>query len=98
LPKKGVDFVCMNTLDGAHALAQVEGPQVVRGGSKEECNRGGWNYFIPSPTALALWLNTVGFTEIKMGPVSRENRLKAVATRTGHVDMLRAGLSRPSVR
>ena len=79
-------------------LALVEGPSVTRGGNKASLNRSGWNYFVPSPKGLFMWIQTVGFEDIKVGCVDSNSRIKAVATRQSHVDMLRAGLSRPEIR
>jgi SAM-dependent methyltransferase len=86
------------TIDQAPPIAIVEGPSVIRGGNKENLSRGGWNYYIPCPKALYLWLDSVGFHDIKVGAVDQQRRIRAVATRTQHEDMLRAGLSRPGIR
>jgi len=76
-----------------------EGPRHFRGGSKEDLNRGGgWNYFVPTPRALNLWVDTVGFDDIRMDDTGSSRRIKCVATRRQHKDMLRAGLSRPDIR
>lgn len=79
-------------------LALVEGPAVVRGGSKEELNRGGWNYFLPSSSALKLWIETVGFENVVVGGIDSNSRILAKGVRHKHVDMLRAGLSRRDIR
>jgi len=79
-------------------LALVQGPGMTEGGSREQLTRGGWNYFIPSGKALYLWMETVGFDEIDMGKLNSRNRIKCAGTRLIHKDMLRAGLSRPSIR
>ena len=80
------------------SLALVEGPRAVTGGSAEEYDRGGWNYFIPSEKALGVWLDAVGFQDIEVGAIDSAQRIKAVATRHRHVDMLQAGLSRLDIR
>lgn len=57
-----------------------------------------WNWFDPSPPALAQLLQDVGFRHIKVGPVTPDRRLYAVGTRVTHVDMRRDGLSMPTIR
>lgn len=79
-------------------MAAVEGPKVMHGGSKENLNRGGWNYFLPSCTALALWMETAGFEDVQVGAINNNQRIKAAGVRWQHKDILRAGLSRPDVR
>lgn len=90
----------MGVVAGANSppLAAVEGPKVTRGGSRENLNRGGWNYFLPSTSALALWMETAGFEDVHVGAIDHQQRIKAAGTRTEHKDILRAGLSRPDVR
>ena len=79
-------------------IVRAEGPVISRGGSQENLNRSGWNYFIPSTNALSLWCNTVGFEDIRVQEVDSNSRIHACATRKKHYDMLRAGLSRATIR
>jgi 2-polyprenyl-3-methyl-5-hydroxy-6-metoxy-1,4-benzoquinol methylase len=74
------------------------GPQCFKSGSKDDLTRKGWNYFVPSPFALKLWIASAGFEDIKVDNVGLLHRIKAVATRFRHKDILRAGLSKPSIR
>jgi len=74
------------------------GPQFFKSGTKENLDRRGWNYFVPTPLALKLWIASVGFEEIKVTNVDALHRIKALARRIRHKDILRAGLSRPSIR
>jgi 2-polyprenyl-3-methyl-5-hydroxy-6-metoxy-1,4-benzoquinol methylase len=66
-------------------------------GSPEQLNRGGWNWFVPSRQAIAQMVADVGFADVRTTPVTNQ-RAFATATRTRHVDMLRAGLARPGLR
>jgi 2-polyprenyl-3-methyl-5-hydroxy-6-metoxy-1,4-benzoquinol methylase len=66
-------------------------------GTVEKLNRGGWNWFVPSRQTIAQMLADVGFTNVRTTPVI-DQRAFAAATRTAHVDMLRAGLARPNLR
>jgi len=74
------------------------GPQFITKGSKKDLTRSGWNYFVPSPVVLYLWVATVGFDDITVGNLDSFKRIKCAATRHQHKDMLRAGLSRPNIR
>jgi 2-polyprenyl-3-methyl-5-hydroxy-6-metoxy-1,4-benzoquinol methylase len=102
--------ITFNTLvDGGHCLVETathgsprpvllyEGPTRTLGGSAEDLSRGGWNWLVPSPLALRRMMEDVGFREIL---VRRRPGGRAVGAgyRERHVDMLRAGLSRRSVR
>lgn len=75
-----------------------EGPKCVKQGSGHDGTRSGWNYFVPSPLALGLWVDTVGFCDIRVSETDSSGRIKCVATREHHKDMLRAGLSRADIR
>jgi 2-polyprenyl-3-methyl-5-hydroxy-6-metoxy-1,4-benzoquinol methylase len=88
----------INTAPDSPPLAVIQGPSITGEGNREDLTRGGWNYYIPSDKGLYLWMETAGFENIDMGNVNHNNRLKCAGTRVQHKDMLRAGLSRPSVR
>jgi 2-polyprenyl-3-methyl-5-hydroxy-6-metoxy-1,4-benzoquinol methylase len=66
-------------------------------GSAEELNRSGWNWFVPTEAALVQMMQDVGFRDVRCCHAPN-NRLLAAGKRHEHVDMLRAGLSVPSVR
>lgn len=73
-----------------------EGATKFRNGTKEDLNRSGWNWFLPSPSVLKQLFEDVGFVDVKVtasGP-----RALATARRDKHVDMLRAGLSFRDIR
>ena len=88
--------------DKTTPIVLFEGPRFIKSGTKKDLTRTGWNYFLPTPYALSLWMDTVGFDDIRIGDTgsSRQisRRIKCVATRRQHKDMLRAGLSRPDIR
>jgi len=101
---------CFNALrDGGTCLIETagietdastcayEGAGVFYTGSQAEMNRSGWNWFLPSALALRRMIADIGFSDgLVEGPL--DNRLLAWASRDTHRDMLRAGLSVPSVR
>jgi SAM-dependent methyltransferase len=65
------------------------------GASAAALNRGGWNWFIPSPLALARMLWAAGFDGVRVAWA--DGRLYAHATKTRRVGITRAGLSRTDV-
>lgn len=84
--------------DTGNGILEYWGPTgLTTPGTTEKLNRGGWNWFVPTRLAIAQMLADVGFTDVRTTPVANQ-RSFAVATRTKRVDMLRAGLARPSLR
>lgn len=79
------------------SVCLYEGHAVHHSGTAEERNRGGWNYYIPSPSCLARWAADAGFQEVNVGPVV-DDRIHARLTRTAFTDFLRAGVSNTRVR
>jgi 2-polyprenyl-3-methyl-5-hydroxy-6-metoxy-1,4-benzoquinol methylase len=59
--------------------------------------RWGWNWFVPSLEATGRMMTDVGF-ELRSAAMHEGERVLAVGRRARHVDMLRAGLSRPNIR
>jgi SAM-dependent methyltransferase len=82
---------------GAGCSAEYWGPTRFGPGRAEDQSRSGWNWFVPTEAALMQMMRDVGFRQVRCcrGP---GDRLLAAAVREAHVDMLRAGLSRPGVR
>jgi 2-polyprenyl-3-methyl-5-hydroxy-6-metoxy-1,4-benzoquinol methylase len=58
---------------------------------------GGWDWFVPSLGAVRAMLEDTGF-EVRDARLHEGGRVTALARRRQHVDMLRAGLARPSIR
>ena len=63
--------------------------------SQSQLNRGGWNWFLPSPTALARMLWAAGFDDIRVAWA--DGRVYAEATKARQIGITRAGLSRPDL-
>lgn len=78
------------------SMFSYAGPSILKTGTKEKLNRGGWNWFIPSEKALQTLLEDVGFENVQVKATMP--RLFAVGTRRKHVDMNRAGLSVRTIR
>lgn len=79
-------------------ILEYEGPGVFSGGTEEELNRRGWNWFVPSVSCLSQMIADVGFDNVDSSGLMDGNRCLATGVRTMHRDMLRAGLSVPAVR
>ncbi|MCU7800350.1 MAG: class I SAM-dependent methyltransferase [gamma proteobacterium symbiont of Lucinoma myriamae] len=77
---------------------RYEGSMVYHG-AEEEQNRGGWNWFVPSPVALERMLYAAGFDEIEISFSGIfKNRIYAVAKKTKLVGITKAGLSVQAIR
>jgi 2-polyprenyl-3-methyl-5-hydroxy-6-metoxy-1,4-benzoquinol methylase len=85
------------TVESKRLILGYAGPTAVEGGTAEERNRAGWNWFLPSPPTLSSMMADVGFTEIEMRRI-RAERIFAVGVKQAQVDMTRAGLSVRSIR
>jgi SAM-dependent methyltransferase len=84
-------------VDRDGSWVNYQGPTAVSGGSREQLNRTGWNWFVPSPQALRQMMADAGFQEVGIGPIENA-RVLAVGKRTVHCDILRAGLSVRTIR
>jgi 2-polyprenyl-3-methyl-5-hydroxy-6-metoxy-1,4-benzoquinol methylase len=76
-------------------VLQYDGPSITYAGSRKELNRGGWNWYVPSPSTLGAMLCDSGFEDIELKV--HAPRAHALATRTTHIDICRAGLSVPTI-
>ena len=84
-------------LNSTESVMEYQGPGVLGPGSKEDLNRGGWNWFVPSPAALGRMMGDVGYEDVTVSEVVGARSL-AVATRHRHRDLMRSGLSARSIR
>lgn len=78
-------------IDRKEPYLHFQGTKITSSGTKEELNRSGWNYFIPSPSALQRMLEQVGYEEVKT--LLFENRLYGYAEKKSQVGITKAGLS-----
>lgn len=72
------------------------GSYIYGSGEKEKLNRGGWNWFIPSPSALYRMLKEAGFDDIKT--TFFEGRVYGYAKKVAEIGICRAGLSMPDIK
>ena len=78
-------------------ICLFEGSCVHNSGRKQTLNRTGWNWFIPSPSALRRMLKEVGFEGIRTQYFDASKRVYAYARKTSQVGMCKAGLSVPNI-
>ncbi len=78
--------------DSRETILTYEGPGVFGAGSHEDLSRSGWNWFIPSPSALSQMMQDVGFVDVRLGTVV-DGRLLAVGRKEADMDIMRSGLS-----
>ena len=85
--------------DSDEPICSFEGNYVYHAsGTREELNRGGWNYFKFSGSALERMMKEAGFTEVKAKWDANYNRLFAYGIKESQVGICKAGLSVPSIR
>ena len=93
----GVILVETAGINSKKAFAKYEGNYVFSSGTKEELNRGGWNYFCPSPKCLLLWMKEAGFEEIKTFYSPFSGRVYGFGKRNKFKDICKAGFSKRDI-
>lgn len=96
LKPKGRCLIESAYIKSGRPICLYEGCSRFHGGTKGNLDRGGWNWFKPSPSALRLMMENVGFENVRIKV--RARRLFATGIKRRHKDMVRAGLSRPNIR
>jgi SAM-dependent methyltransferase len=94
----GIILVESEGINHLMPFCQFEGSQIHLCGSKEELNRGGWNWFLPSPAALARMLREAGFEQVEALWHAETGRVYGYGRRLAHTGICRAGLSVPNIR
>lgn len=74
-------------------ICVFQGAAKIANGSKVNLNRGGWNYFIFSPTSLELMMLQAGFDDVKTNWDYTKNRLYAYGKKKTMKGISKAGLS-----
>lgn len=67
-------------------------------GDRLSLSRGGWNWFLPSATALSRMMQEAGFEEVRALWDSERKRVYGFGKKTRQVGICRAGLSVKSIR
>jgi len=94
----GIILVESAGIDEKEPYCLFEGSQIYHDGNREEMNRSGWNWFLPSPSALYRLLREAGFDDVKTLYNSVDNRVYGYAKKVSQVSICRAGLSVPDIR
>jgi len=85
-------------LDVSEPFCQFDGSLVHHSGSKQRLNRGGWNWFLPSASAMQRMLREAGFDQIQTLYLHSTGRIYGYARKTTQSPICKAGLSIPHIR
>lgn len=91
----GEIFVESAGLNIKGAACLYEGCMLYNTGTREELNRGGWNWFSPTPLALARMMWIVGYEDIQISWI--DDRVYGYGKKLADNPITRAGLSRPDI-
>lgn len=84
-------------IPSARSLCRFDGSRLFHSGSREALNRGGWNWFLPSPRALQRMMDEAGFAQINTYWDRRRRRVYGFGRKQGAAPICRAGLSVPDI-
>jgi len=93
-------FVETMGLNETGSFARFDGNRIYHNTSGErvnELNRGGWNWFVPTPLCLEKWMIEAGFEDVKCFYSHASDRVFGYGRRNSYVDICRAGFSVPSI-
>lgn len=100
LDNSGVCLVETAGIDENRSIAIFDGNRIYHntaGETEEKLNRGGWNWYIPSPLCLYRWMVEAGFDNVKTYYSYTSNRVFGYGERKKYVNICRAGFSVPSI-
>jgi len=85
-------------IDHDEPYCRFDGSLIHLSGSRDQLNRGGWNWFWPSPSALGRMMREAGFDEVQTCWHPGVSRVFGYGTKLAQVGICRAGLSVPGIR
>jgi SAM-dependent methyltransferase len=94
----GIILVESAGIDVAEPMCRFDGSLVVIDGTREERNRTGWNWFMPSPSALQRMMREAGFDDIQTLWHPALGRVYGYGRKTAQTPICKAGLSVPDIR
>lgn len=94
----GIILVESAGINAAEPLCRFDGSLVVAGGTREQCNRGGWNWFMPSPSAMYRMMKEAGFDDIQTLWHPTLGRVYGCARKVAQTPICKAGLAVPDIR
>jgi 2-polyprenyl-3-methyl-5-hydroxy-6-metoxy-1,4-benzoquinol methylase len=89
----GIILVESAGIDTEEPFCRFDGSLIVGSGTRESMDRGGWNWFMPSPSALYRMMREAGFDEVESLWHRETERLFAYGRKTRQVGICKAGLS-----
>jgi len=84
-------------LDREEPFCRFDGSLIYQSGKKEDLTRTGWNWFVPSPSALHRMMKEAGFDDIET-LLYRSVRLYGYGRKVAQGGICKAGLSVPTIR
>ena len=94
----GFIFIESAGINVEEPLCRFDGSLIWQSGIKENMNRGGWNWFMPSPSALHRMMKEAGYDDIQTLWHSDTNRIYGFGRKLSQVGICRAGLSVPNIK
>jgi SAM-dependent methyltransferase len=94
----GVILIESAGIDHEQPYCRFDGSLVHLSGTREELNRGGWNWFLPSPSALDRMLREAGFEKVETLWHTATRRVFGYAQKRSQSGICKAGLSTPNIR
>ena len=79
-------------------FCRFDGSLIWHSGTRERMNRGGWNWFMPSPSALHRMMKEAGFDQIQTQWLDGPNRVYGFGRKLSQVGICKAGLSVPNIK
>jgi SAM-dependent methyltransferase len=79
-------------------FCKFDGSLTYGSGKRETLNRGGWNWFIPSPSALYRMMREAGFDDIQTQWHNITKRVYGYGRKVSKVGICKAGLSVPNIK
>lgn len=98
LKEGGIILVETAGLNTDEPFCKFSGSLVHNSGTRERLNRGGWNWFVPSPTALHRMMREAGFDEIDTQWHYGTDRVYGFGKKVSQVGICKAGLSVPGIK
>jgi SAM-dependent methyltransferase len=94
----GVLLLESGGIDSEEPVCRFDGSQIHLQGTREALDRGGWNWFLPSASALARMMREAGFEQVDTVLRDGSSRIYGYGKKLSQTGICRAGLSIPDIR
>ena len=94
----GIILIESAGIDAEEPFCRFDGSLIYAWGTRENMDRGGWNWFMPSPSALGRMMREAGFDEVETVWHRETERLFGFGKKTRQVGICKAGLSVPNIK